>query len=111
MGGSADRRKYARIDHGHVISVAPLDRRDRLAVGKNLSPGGIRFEVIGCEIDLEDVVRVTFNVEDQTVEAVGRVVWATDIDPITTEVGLEFIEIDAMALALLGDDSTQPYRA
>jgi hypothetical protein len=35
------------------------------------------------------------------VVALGRVVWATDIDPITTDVGIEFIEIDPSVLRLL----------
>jgi PilZ domain len=101
MADRPERRKYPRIATGHVISVAPLDRRDRLAVGKNLSRGGIRFEVVGCELDLESVVRVTFNVGDHTLVAVGKVAWATDVDPITTDVGVEFIEIDPLALRLL----------
>ena len=67
----------------------------------NVSSGGIRFEAVGCEIQFGDVFRVTFNVADQTVVAVGRVVWATDVDPITLDVGLEFIEIDPLALRLL----------
>ena len=96
-----DRRKYPRIDTGHVISVAPIDTRDRLAVGKDLSPGGMSFEAVGCDIAMGEVVRVTFNVGDHTIVAVGRVVWATDIDPITLEVGLEFVEIDPLALRLL----------
>ena len=103
--GESDRRKYLRIDTGHVISVAPLDRRDRLADSKNISRGGIRFEVVGCEIDLEDVVRVTFNVDDHTIVAVGKVVWSIDVDPITTDVGLEFVEIDPMALQMLEDET------
>jgi hypothetical protein len=105
MAESNDRRKYARIDTGHVISVAPMERRDHLAVSKNLSPGGIRFEVVGCELDLDAVVRVTFNIEHHTVVAVGRVAWATEVDPITTDVGLEFIEIDPLALRLVEEET------
>ena len=102
-----ERRKYTRIGTGDVISVGPADRRDRLAVSKNLSSGGIRFEVVGCDVNLNDVLRVTFNVGHHTVVAVGRVVWATDVDPITLDVGLEFVEIDPqsaqMLEAVLGD--------
>ena len=87
-----------------MISFAPV----RLAaigsgVCKNLSVGGICFEVVGCEIDLGDVLRVTFNVGDQTIVAVGQVVWAPTLDPFTTEVGLEFIEIDSVRARLLDD--------
>jgi hypothetical protein len=89
-----DRRKYSRLATDQVISFAPVDQRDLLGVGRNLSLGGIRFEAVGCEIDLGDVLRVTFNVGEDTFVAVGKVAWATEVDPITMDVGLEFIEID-----------------
>jgi hypothetical protein len=97
----SERRKYHRIPTDQVISFAELDRTDQLAVSKNVSTGGISFEAVGCEIDLGDVLRVTFNIGDQTVVASGKVVWSTETDPITTEVGIEFHEIDPTALRLL----------
>ncbi len=102
---ASDRRKYKRIATDQVISFAPVDRRDVLGVSRNVSTGGIRFEAVGCEINLGDVLRVTFNVSDHTVVAVGKVVWATEMDPITTDVGLEFVEIDPAAASLLDDIS------
>jgi c-di-GMP-binding flagellar brake protein YcgR len=99
----ADRRKYSRIGTDQVISFAPVEARDLLGVSRNISSGGIRFEAVGCEIDLGDVLRVTFNVADKTVEAVGKVVWSTEMDPITTDVGLEFIEIDPEAVRVLDE--------
>ncbi len=101
MPGQKERRKYNRIATDQVISFAPVDRRDLLGVSRNLSSGGIRFEAVGCEIDLGAVLRVTFNVGDQTVVAVGKVAWATEVDPITIDVGLEFLEIDSGALEML----------
>jgi hypothetical protein len=94
MQGKDDRRKYRRLATDQVISFAPVDQRDLLGVGRDLSLGGIRFEAVGCEIDLGDVLRVTFNVGDDTYVAVGKVAWATEVDPITVDVGLEFIEIE-----------------
>jgi hypothetical protein len=101
VGANANRRKYHRIATDQVISFAEIDRPDRLAVSKNLSTGGIRYEAVGCEINLGDVLRITFNIGDQTVVAIGRVIWATDTDPITTDVGIEFIEVDPLALRLM----------
>jgi hypothetical protein len=98
-----DRRKYSRIATDQVISFAPVDARDLLGVSRNVSQSGIRFEAIGCEISLGDVLRVTFNLGDHTVAAVGRVVWATEMDPITMDVGIEFIEIDPTALRLMDE--------
>ena len=101
--GQDERRKYQRIGTDQVISFAPVETRDLLAVSRNLSSGGIRFEAVGCEINMGDILRVTFNVGDHTVVAVGRVAWATEMDPITTDVGLEFIEIDPSAMGLLDE--------
>jgi hypothetical protein len=87
-----------------MISLAPVDTRDQLGVSQNMSTGGIRFEVVGCEIELGEALRVTFNVGDQqTVVAIGRVAWLTKIDPITLDVGLEFVEIDPEAVDMLND--------
>jgi hypothetical protein len=104
----AERRKYHRIAMDQVISFAELDGVDgRRAVSKNLSSGGISFEAVGVEINLGDLLRVTFNVEDQTLVATGRVVWATDTDPITQEVGIEFYEIDPEDARLL-EEALEP---
>ncbi len=102
-----DRRKYVRIGTDQVISFSKLDRDDQLALGKNVSTGGIRFEAVGCEVDMDEVLRVTFNIGEQTVTAVGRVVWATDTDPLSTELGLEFIEIDPEALRII-EEAQEP---
>lgn len=105
MDSLIERRKYLRIETGDLISVGPVDRRDRLAVSRNLSIGGIRFEVVGFEVDLNEVLRITFNVAGHTVVAVGRVVWAIDVDPITLDVGIEFVDIDPRALRLLQQET------
>jgi len=107
LAEDSERRKYHRIPTDQVISFSELEHSDRLAVSLNLSTGGIRFEAVGCEINLGDVLRVTFNLEDQTVVATGKVVWATETDPITTEVGIEFHEIDPVALTLLEEAMLQ----
>ena len=107
QNGGAERRKYHRIATDQVISFAEIDRPDQLAVSKNLSSGGISFEAVGVEINLGDTLRVTFNVGDATVVATGKVVWATDTDPITQEVGIEFHEIDPEAARLL-EEALEP---
>ena len=98
---ASDRRKYKRIATDQVISFAPVDSRDVLGVSRNVSSGGIRFEAVGWEINLGDVLRVTFNVDEQTVVAIGHVIWAIEMDPLTTDVGIEFVEIDPAALRVL----------
>lgn len=105
---SADeRRKYHRIATDQVISFAEVDRPDQLGVSRNLSTGGICFEAVGIEINLGDVLRVTFNVGDRTVVATGQVAWLTDTDPITQEIGIEFHEIDVEVVRLL-EEAIEP---
>jgi c-di-GMP-binding flagellar brake protein YcgR len=99
-----ERRKYPRIATDQVISYSPVDAPEMLAVSKNLSSGGMRFEAVGCEIELGETIRLTFNVGFHTVMAIARVLWATETDPITTEVGVEFVEIDPMALRMLEEE-------
>ncbi len=96
-----DRRKFSRIATDQVICFSMVEDRQQLGVGKDVSAGGIRFEAVGCELDLGDTIRVTFNVGEQSVEAVGEVVWAIEADPITLDIGLEFIEIAPEAAKLL----------
>jgi hypothetical protein len=104
---SAYRRKYLRIPTDQVISFSEIDRPDQLAVSRDVSTGGIRFEAVGVEINLGDLLRVTFNVGRRTIVATGKVVWAVDTDPITQEVGIEFEEIDPAALRWL-EDAIEP---
>jgi len=106
-GDGAERRKYHRVGTDQVISFAEVDHPNQLAVSKNLSTGGISFEAVGVEINLGDVLRVTFNVGDRTVVATGKVMWATETDPITQEVGIEFHEIDPEAVRLL-EEAIEP---
>jgi hypothetical protein len=105
--GELERRKYNRIGTDQVISFAEIDRPDRSGRSKDVSTGGIRFEAVGIEINMGDVLRITFNIGDRTVVAKGTVVWATDTDPITQEIGIEFHEIDPEAARLL-EESTRP---
>jgi hypothetical protein len=105
----SDRRKYTRIGTDQVISFAPVDTQGLLGVSSDVSVGGIRFQAVGCEIDMGDVIRVTFNVGEQTLEAIGRVVWSTEVDPITLDVGLEFVEIDPGDLRLIEQETQEGF--
>ena len=89
-----------------MLSFASVDARDLLGVSRDMSSGGIRFEAVGCEIELGEVLRMTFSVGDQTVVAIGRVAWSTEIDPLTLDVGLEFVDIDPQAIELLDEVTT-----
>lgn len=98
-----ERRKYARVATDQVISFSMLDRVDQLAVGKDISQGGIRFQAMGCELEAGDRIRVTFNVGERTLEAVGQVMWATELDAVTSDIGLAFESLDPDAARLLDE--------
>lgn len=98
-----ERRKYARVATDQVISFSMLDRDDQLAVGKDISQGGIRFQAIGCELEAGDRIRVTFNVGERTLEATGLVMWSTELDAVTSDIGLAFESLDPDAARLLDE--------
>lgn len=89
----ADRRKYLRIPMRQVLSISRSDAKPLPALGTDLSIAGIRFEVVGCEIELADMLTVHFQHHDQELRALGRVVWCTELDPVVHEVGMEFLEV------------------
>lgn len=105
MGSSQgpERRKYHRIATDQVISYSEVDRPELLAKAKDLSTGGIRFEAVGIEINMGEVLEVTFNVGDRKVVATGTVVWAIDTDPLTQEIGIQFRALDEDVIALVED--------
>lgn len=103
MGQNAgsERRKYHRIATDQVISFSEVDRPDLLAKARDLSTGGIRFEAVGIEINMGEVLNISFNVESRRVDATGIVVWAIDTDPLTQEIGIQFQALDADVVQLL----------
>ena len=84
-----------------MVSFATFAGDCRLATGRDVSMGGIRFEAVGCEINFGDVLNITFNLAEHTLAAVGRVSWATEIDAIRTDVGVSFLEVDASVSRVL----------
>ncbi|MDG2052142.1 MAG: PilZ domain-containing protein [Myxococcota bacterium] len=98
-----ERRKYPRIATDQVISFSHIDAAERLGLSRDVSAGGLRFEAIACEIALGDVIRLTFQVSGEALEASGTVVWATELDAFATEVGVEFHDLDPRAPRLLAE--------
>ncbi len=98
---STERRKYLRIAADELVSFAPFAGSPALGQSRDVSLGGIRFTAAGCNFRCNELCQVSFNLGDETVEAVGRVVWTKPLDDITHEVGLEFVRIDPWAARLL----------
>jgi hypothetical protein len=96
-----ERRKHPRIQSDQTFTITPFAGRAMMAQCLDMSAGGMRFAVVGCTLRAGDLVRVTFNVGAETVEAIGSVLRTADLDPITTDVSLEFVRLDPWAAELL----------
>jgi hypothetical protein len=96
-----DRRKHPRIRSDQTFAVTPFAGRETMAQCFDISAGGMRFGIVGCALRAGDLVRVTFNVGAETVGAVGSVLRVREMDPITTEVSIQFVRIDPWASELL----------
>jgi hypothetical protein len=95
------RRGYARINYEAIVSVSRASIVDVAAQALDVSLGGLRFEVEGLELQLDDTVRVTLELEGQPFTVVGQLVRVTELDAFSQEVALAFLEIDPEALATL----------
>ncbi len=96
-----ERRKHPRILIDELVSCTPVVGSSSLGQGVDVSQGGIRFRVVGCQLAHDEMLQVSFNLANQTIEAVGRVVRLQQLDDITTEVSLEFVRIDPWAARML----------
>ena len=101
MSSGKSRRKQPRLSLDDLVSFTTLTGASTLGQGKDVSLSGIRFIEAGCTLVLDELIRISFNVHGQTIEAVGRVARAEKLDDITTEIALEFVRIDPWAARLL----------
>lgn len=85
------------------MSVAHVRTAMSLATTLDVSLGGIRFQCVGLDVAVGDVVRVELTLEDQTFEVVGTLVRVTELDAFAQEVALAFSEIEAHTQHLLGE--------
>jgi hypothetical protein len=99
-----DRRKYPRVRTEALLSIARVDDSDLVARTVDLSMGGLRFRCVGLEVDLGEVLRVSLRLGGSEISLVGKLVRITDLDDLTQELALAFIEIDAAALELIQEE-------
>ena len=96
-----DRRKYQRVMTEALVSIARVESADVVAHAVDLSEGGIRFQCVGLEVELGELLRVTLNLGGSEVSAVGKVVRITELDAFSEELALALVEVDARTLELL----------
>jgi hypothetical protein len=90
---SIDRRKYPRVRTDAVMAIRRLDESSKLAHGVDLGLGGIRFFCVGLELELGDLIEVTFTIGRDTATVVGRAIRTIDLDAFTQEVALAFVDL------------------
>ena len=95
-----DRRKYPRVRTETPMSISHATKV--LGRSVNLSPGGIRFQWPGGDIELGVVLHVTLKLGVGWVSAVGEVVRIDDLDD-HQEVALAFTWVDEWAIGILQD--------
>lgn len=98
-----DRRKYPRVSTESVLSVARVDSSDLLGWSLDLSQGGIRFQWVGLEVEVGELLRVTLDLGGRQASAVGKVVRVVSLDALAREVALAFVEVEAGTLEVLQD--------
>lgn len=100
---SDERRAYSRVRLESVLSVCRANLIDVVAQARDVSMGGIRFEVEGMELDLGDVLRIELQLGGKRAAAIGQLVRITEVDDFRQEVALAFLEVDPSSLHLMDE--------
>ena len=95
-----DRRKYRRLKAEALISITRADCAE-FAWAVDSSLGGIRVAWVGPEIELGELLHVTFDGGGHPVSTLGKVVRVTDAEAGAQEVALACFEVEAGSLELL----------
>ncbi len=95
------RRKYPRVKTEVLFSITRVDASDGVAYAVDLSLGGICFQCVGLEFGVGEFLRVSLNLGETEVSAIGKLVRITTLDAFTKELAMAFVEVDARTLKLL----------
>ena len=108
---NANRRIYPRVEIGDLVSYTPFAAPPSLGEGMDVSLGGIRFRVVGSRVIAGELLRVSFTMGDQTVDAVGRVLRTRRLDENATEVALQFVRVDPWVARVMERAAEEDHRA
>jgi hypothetical protein len=98
-----ERRAYSRVRLESVLSVCRANLIDVVAQARDVSMGGIRFEVEGMELELGDVLRVELQLGGKRAMAIGQMVRITEVDEFRQEIAMAFLEVDPRSLHLMDE--------
>ncbi len=103
-----DRRKYLRVLTEQLVSIGRLDVREGLAHALDLSMGGIRFQCVGLQAEVGEMLKVTMTLGDSTLTPVGQITRVERLDEFTQEVALAFVKMEDSWQALLDEHLPPP---
>ena len=88
----ADRRKYPRVRAEALVVVRRVEGEMRLGRGLDLGIGGIRFQCLGPDLEIGEVIEVTLALAEDSVTAVGTTIRVTDVGQMQ-EVAMAFEQV------------------
>ncbi len=94
-----ERRKYLRADAPLRVRVISKDNNVCETQTKDISPIGLRFEVKGCDFDVDDSIEIKIKLPKDLspVHANAKVAWkrkVTTEDASPLDIGCEFTKIE-----------------
>lgn len=101
-----EKRKHSRINSLHLLNYVYTDEDvegSTQGMGRtlNISESGILLET-HAPINVGNIVSLTIGFEEEVVDIKGRVVYTKENASDMFESGIEFFDVDAMALKILG---------
>ncbi len=100
-----EKRKHFRIDSLHLLNYVYCDENNEEAtqgMGRtlNVSESGILLETHN-PIGIQNVVSLTIGFEEDVVEIKGRTIYSKENEQSMFESGIEFFDVDGVALEVL----------
>lgn len=90
-----DRRRYPRSSVDCMLSVQRLGASGGLAHVTDISAGGVRFQCVGLNMALEEVVEIQFTLGKEAFGLFGKTLRTSKLDEFAQEVALAFTGVDA----------------
>ncbi len=100
-GDDESRREFPRLRLETTVSVSLTTPIELLAQACDVSAGGARFVVEGVDLDVGEVLRISFRVGGEERAAVGQLIRLTDLDGLRQEAAVSFLDADELLLAAL----------
>lgn len=89
-----NRRREPRVRSEGMLTVEQMSGSERVGHIMDLSAGGVRFQTVGTRVTFDEVVRIAFNVGEETFNLFGKAVRVQNLDAFSQEVALSFAGLE-----------------